>query len=215
MKDLNLKKKELTLVLASKSPRRFDLLSLTNLPFLQIVSDIKEESDKKDVIDFVIDIAAQKGSAIEKVLPEKNCLSISADTIVVLQNRIYGKPKDYNEAFEFLKNFSGKSHRVITGVCLRLTDKKKRLLKESTFHAETIVHFNNISRKDIEDYLESASFLDKAGAYGIQEAGMLFINKVEGSVSNVYGLPIDMVLDKIKNMLDEYNENGFRLREIF
>ena len=215
MKNSSQSQKELKLVLASKSPRRVDLLKMTRLPFEQIVLEIEETSNEKSIVKYAMDIANKKGMAVIPKLADKVSVVIAADTIVVLDDDIFGKPHDYDEAFTYMKELSGHVHNVITGVCLLLADKNKKILKKENFYSKTNVHFNNLDDEDIRDYLDNAKFSDKAGGYGVQESGITLINKVEGSISNVYGLPIDMVLVKMKTVLKTYMGKEVRLKKVF
>jgi len=120
-------------------------------------------------------------------------LLITADTVVCLNNEILGKPADYEEAFQMLRNLSNKSHEVITGVCLTSKNKKR------SFYAVTSVEFKLLSGDEIDYYIQNYKPYDKAGAYGIQEwIGAIGITHIEGSFYNVMGLPIQKLYEKIQ-----------------
>lgn len=171
-------------VLASKSPRRQELMKLISSDFVVAVEDIDEESSYAlSPIKAVEDIAKRKGEAVEKFYP--NDLIISADTIVVLDNRIIGKPVDKTDAKRILKELSNKIHYVHTGFRI------KYLSKEIVSHVTSEVIFNELSDELIDKYIASGSPLDKAGAYGVQDNDKYpIIKKVIGSIDNVIGFPV-------------------------
>lgn len=181
-------------VLASKSPRRQELMKLISSDFIVAVEDIDEESSYKlSPILAVEDIAKRKGEAVDKLYP--NDLIISADTIVVLNNQIIGKPSNKNEAKRILKELSNKSHYVHTGFRI------KYLNKEIVSHVTSEVIFNELSDELIDKYIASGSPLDKAGAYGVQDNDKFpIIKKVIGSVDNVIGFPVKEILEVIKEI---------------
>ena len=180
-------------VLASKSPRRQEMMKIISSDFIVAVEDINEEvSYKLSPIEAVQDIAKRKGEAVEKNYP--NDLIISADTVVVLDNKIIGKPKDENDAKKILKSLSNKSHYVHTGFRI------KYLNKEIISHVTSEVIFKKLSDELIEEYVKSGSPLDKAGAYGVQDNSQYpIIKKVIGSIDNVIGFP----LEEIKKAIEE------------
>ena len=180
-------------VLASKSPRRQELMKYISSDFVVASEDIDEESSYKlSPIKAVEDIARRKGEAVDKIYPED--LIISADTIVVLEDQIIGKPVDEADAKRILKNLSGKSHYVHTGFRI------KYLNKEIISHVTSEVIFNELSDELIEKYVKSGSPLDKAGAYGVQDNDKFpIIKKVIGSIDNVIGFPVK----EIKELVEE------------
>lgn len=181
-------------VLASKSPRRQELMKFISSNFVVASEDIDEESSYKlSPIKAVEDIAKRKGEAVEKYYPED--LIISADTIVVLDNQIIGKPIDELDAKRILKELSGKSHYVHTGFRI------KYLNKEIISHATSEVIFNELSDELINKYVKSGSPLDKAGAYGVQDNDKFpIIKKVIGSVDNVVGFPVNEIKELIEQI---------------
>jgi septum formation protein len=171
------------IILASGSPRRKELLTTLQLPFTILVSDVDETIDN-DIHphEAVMELAARKANIIAKKQAE--ALIVGADTVVALGNDILGKPKDVSEAKSMLQSLSGKKHTVYTGVCLCWRGKERR------FYERTEVLFWELSEQIIMDYIDSGSPFDKAGGYGIQDAGALFVRRIEGDYYNVVGLPI-------------------------
>tara|TARA_Y100000591_G_scaffold282479_1_gene262856 strand:+ start:434 stop:1018 length:585 start_codon:yes stop_codon:yes gene_type:complete len=173
------------IILASKSPRRAEILRMINLNFRVVPSKIKEEINPKIEQDEVaINISKAKAERISHLYP--NDIIIGADTIVVFDDEIFGKPKDKNESKKMLKALSGNSHKVITGVTIM--NKKLGILK--TFSELTEVSIQNIPTKKIEYYISNFNTLDKAGSYGIQEWFSVWIKKINGCYYNVMGLPV-------------------------
>lgn len=186
------------IILGSSSPRRFDILKKLNLEFDVIPSSYVEKHDQTDFsYDFVENLAYNKALAVAKQLKAegKNYPVIGADTIVVIDNKILGKPKDYNEAFTMLKNLSGKTHFVVTAVSVI----NSSTLKAQTKCETTYVTFKNLSDRQIENYINEFKPYDKAGAYGIQELPEGFVDKIEGECDNVIGLPSKTVLKLLEN----------------
>ncbi len=172
------------IVLASKSPRRKELLSLLDLDFEIITADTDETMDSAlPVSDEVARLSLQKAQAVaDKVA--SNSVIISADTIVTLDGKIMGKPKDKTAAFNMLKSLSGRSHNVLTGVTVMQGD--KRITKTVT----TAVTFRDITDEEITAYIETGEPMDKAGAYGIQGKASKFVSGINGDYFNVVGLPV-------------------------
>jgi len=179
MEQLNSK----NIILASKSPRRKELLASLGLNFQVEVKDVEEsypETMRGAAV--ALFIATKKAEAFQ-VKTDKDIV-IAADTIVSIDDRILGKPKDYNDAFEMLKLLSEKRHEVITGVALKTMDKVR------SFYEVTAVYFNKLNDEQIRYYIETFKPYDKAGAYGIQEwIGAVAVDHIEGSYTNVMGLP--------------------------
>lgn len=177
------------LVLASASPRRAALLAQVGLAFEVRVSDAAEDADRpgRDAAEVARDHARAKALAVARELPER--LVLGADTVVVLDGEVLGKPRDAQEADAMLRRLSGREHEVITAVALALGDGgRTRLLDE---HAErTRVRFRQLAAAEIADYAASGEPLDKAGGYGIQGRGALLVRAIEGCYFNVVGLPL-------------------------
>ncbi|MBR5321362.1 MAG: septum formation protein Maf [Clostridia bacterium] len=176
------------LVLASKSPRRSEILKNAGYDFEIRVADADETiPDGTKPEDAVVFLAARKAMAVNRADDET---VLGADTIVVLNNRILGKPKDREDAFNMLKSLSGRVHSVFTGVCIIENG------KSMTFAEETQVEFLPLSDEDIYKYIDTNDCYDKAGAYGIQGYASKFIRRISGDYFNVVGLPISAIFEK-------------------
>ena len=182
-------------VLASKSPRRKELMKQISPDFIVAVEDIDEEKYYRlPPIDAVRNIAKEKGKVVDKLYPED--LIISADTIVVLDNQIIGKPKDEEDAVRILKELSDKVHYVYTAY------RVKYLNKEIINYVETKVIFNKLDDDLIKRYVSSGSPLDKAGAYGAQDNDKFpIIKEVIGSYDNVIGFPVKEIKENIRKII--------------
>lgn len=195
---------KLNLILGSQSPRRKELLSWLNLPFTIITADLNEISNECEPSAIAVDLASQKAHAVfEKIEDAENPFVISSDTIVVLDGKVYGKPKDADEAREILSELSNRTHQVITGVSFLFKDLLTREVREHLFYDLTEVTFNEITPDLMAHYIATGDSLDKAGAYGIQGPSLTFISKVSGSYSNVVGFPLDKVVTELKNILGQ------------
>jgi len=182
------------IILASKSPRRQQLLTDLGLKFTVQSMDIPEEfPEELGMTEIPVFLAELKAEAFRPKLRYKQ-LVITADTIVWLDGKVLGKPADYNDGFRMLSGLSGNKHQVITGVCLLSPEKK------ISFYAVTDVWFKHLSDHEIHYYLENYEPYDKAGAYGIQEwIGYIGVNRIEGSFFNVMGLPVQSLYEHLKN----------------
>ncbi len=209
--------KKYQLVLASKSPRRKELLGYTGLSFVIDSCDVAEVSDATDPREFCEEIAHKKGDAVfEKIKAKSNAhFVISSDTIVVLDNVIYGKPKDEQDARKILMELSGKTHSVFTAVSFFFFDAFTGQKKVHAFSEETKVSFKDISSDLLDNYIATKDSLDKAGAYGIQGPSLTFIHHLDGSYSNVVGFPLDRVIEEMKLVLGETDEHPIRLDHFF
>jgi septum formation protein len=187
----NLQKYEI--ILASKSPRRQQLLSDLGLNFTVQSMDTPEDfPEDLAMTEVPVYLAELKAEAFRPIL-KKNQLVITADTIVWLDGQVLNKPIDYSDGFRMLKDLSGKKHQVLTGVCLLSIEKKV------SFYASTDVWFKELSDEEIQFYLENYRPYDKAGAYGIQEwIGYIGIYHIEGSFFNVMGLPVQSLYEHLK-----------------
>lgn len=174
------------LILASASPRRVDLLRSMGVEFDVVPSSADELHDESFAPDVLCELNAErKATDVEKLYPGR--IVLGADTLVALEGKLLGKPRDLAEASEMLRELSGKTHRVITGVCLCGPDRK------ATFSEVTEVSFRRLGAEVIRAYLAEVNVLDKAGAYGIQERGEMIVESISGSFSNVVGLPQERV----------------------
>ena len=188
-----------SIILASQSPRRKPLLELANINFEVFVSNILEDYPNDLPIEEVpIYIAKAKAKAVKDMLPNNKKPILAADTIVVIDNEILGKPKNREDAFEILSKLNGQKHKVITGVVI-LDDSLE------TFFAETtIVEFYQLTEEQLWFYIDTFKPFDKAGAYAIQEwIGAVGIKGIIGDFYNVMGLPIAKTL----NVLKKYMKN--------
>lgn len=181
------------IILASQSPRRKQLFEqYIGLPYLTYVPHIDEEASSYliDPIKIVRDISKRKAES----LPDeyKNDIIISADTIVVLNNEIIGKPKDELDAYNILKKLSNKTHEVITAYSIKKGD---QILTE---HVISYVTFHDLEESVILDYIASKSPLDKAGAYGIQDKQFKIVKQYQGSYNNIVGFPVDEIINSLK-----------------
>lgn len=200
---------KLKLILASKSPRRKELLGYVNIPFEIDSCDVEEVSSHVHPKLFCEDIAAQKGRAVfqkrvrelQKTNQEKNIFVISSDTIVFLDGVIYGKPKDRLDAKKILTDLSDKTHTVFTAVSFFFHDPVTQEVRSHSFSEETEVTFAEITNDLMEEYLNTGDSLDKAGAYGIQGPSLTFISSLRGSYSNVVGFPLNRVVEEMKTVL--------------
>ncbi|MGN0571901.1 MAG: Maf family protein [Candidatus Fimenecus sp.] len=181
------------LILASNSPRRAEILKQGGFSFEKRVSDADETLPADIAPDTAVEILAQrKGCAVFRAADE---VILAADTVVALRNRILGKPKDEEEAKEMLRALSGHTHSVFTGVYI--TDGEREFL----FHTQTRVTFYPLSETEIDMYVQSGEPLDKAGAYGIQGRGALFVEKIDGDYLNAVGLPLSKTARILKEVL--------------
>lgn len=179
------------LILASKSPRRQELMKLLGLNFRVVLKDVDETyPDELTPTEVATYIAQKKAKAFDETIT--NEIVITADTIVCVQNEIIGKPLDKAHAFEILSLLSGKKHEVITGVSLF------SCTQQNTFYEVSEVYFKNLTPAQINHYLTVGQPMDKAGAYGIQEwIGLIGIDKINGSYNNVVGLPTHRLYDEL------------------
>lgn len=198
-------KTKIKLILASASPRRKELLGHLRLPFQIVTKNIPEESDHTDPVKFSQEISEMKGQAVfADYLSDdaSSVLVVSADTIVCLGKKIYGKPANVDEARQFLNELSGQSHSVFTAVTLNLKMGKTTLTH--SFVEESKVTFNHISESLMERYLVTGDSLDKAGAYGIQGPSLTFISRVEGDYANVVGFPLSRFVLECEMLLKPF-----------
>lgn len=198
-----------SLVLGSQSPRRKELLSWLNIPFKIITADLAEISEESVSEKIAMDIASQKAHAVHaQASTVQNPFIISSDTIVVLDEKLYGKPKDREDARVILSELSDKTHKVVTGVSFLFHDENTNKMREHLFYDSTEVTFNEITKDLMDSYIATGDSLDKAGAYGIQGPSLTFISKVNGSYSNVVGFPLDKVVSELAIILgDDWKKN--------
>lgn len=189
------------LVLGSQSPRRKELLSHLGIPFTIQPSHIEEHSDEVDPQQIVEDLSRQKGKAVwAEVDKSINPFVVTSDTIVCLGDKIYGKPVDEADSRKILSELSGNTHRVITAISVFY--QKDEQVIERTISVQTMVKFREISNAMMDIYVSTGDGADKAGSYGIQSEGLIFIEKVEGSYSNVVGFPLDHFIALLRAEFD-------------
>ncbi len=185
------------IILASSSPRRQEILKMLNIPFKVIIpncdEDIPEDIPLEKAAEY---LATRKVNAVARSLPPEIEYPwiLGADTMVILGKKIYGKPQDQSEAFEFLKALQGKTHKVITGLALFNSE----LHYVSNRSAVTEVTFNKMTDEEINWYINTDEWHGAAGGYRIQGLASCFITKIKGTNSNVVGLPIFELYDMLK-----------------
>lgn len=200
------------LILASKSPRRFELLSMTGLSFevenahvdedkvlADVLSSYQEEGMRADMYLIAQEVAcAQAQAKASAALQDRSdVIVIGSDTVVVTESEILGKPRDEEDARRMLKELSGKTHRVYTGVSIQA---KGEIRNFYAYADVTFLPLDDMQEKLIETYIASGSPMDKAGAYGIQDAGSLLIDTVSGDYYAVVGLPVSRLLREMRAM---------------
>ena len=178
------------LYLASQSPRRTELLTQVGIDHTVVSSSYEESNEGYDSPIEMVKAQALGKARCAVGIPEGGIV-LGADTIVVLDNEVLGKPQDEADARQMLERLSGRSHSVVTGVALLIKG------DEVVFHNETKVYFKELATFEIESYIASGEPMDKAGAYGIQGKGALWVEKIEGSYTNVVGLPVEHVYDEL------------------
>lgn len=191
------------IILASQSPRRRKLLEQIKLDFIIEPSSCDESINAdEDPPAIVQTLALRKAEDVAE--NKRNALIIGADTIVVFNNQILGKPFSKKEAKNMLHTLGGSRHKVLTGVALVKTDPKENILKKETFVEETEVFFGHLTETEVEAYVAGGSPMDKAGGYGIQDDwGALFVERIEGDYNNVVGLPLYALYQHIKSFAPE------------
>ena len=189
------------MILASNSQRRQEILKDAGFNFKVITSNIEETSDKKIITERILDIAEKKLEQIAK--NNKNKFILAADTVVELNGKIFGKPKNREEAFKFLKILSDKVHRVITAYVFKNTS-KNILIKEIVVSE---VKFFGLNDDTINWYLDTGEPFDKAGAYGIQGYGRILVEKINGDFYSIMGFPIS-------NFLENLRKIGYKISQI-
>jgi septum formation protein len=189
--------KEYRIILASQSLRRRELIAKLDIPFV-IADDYHfDESYPPNIsIDKVAGFLAEKKSDACPLTLTDNEILVTADTTVICQNELFGKPENKADAIAMLKTLSGQKHEVLTGVCLRDIRRKR------VFTVVSAVFFTRLTDDDIEYYVENYQPFDKAGAYGIQEwIGYTGIERIEGSYSNVMGLPVECLWKELNHFI--------------
>jgi len=182
------------IVLASASPRRKRLLTEISLKFDVVPSNAEESTDlsKMPIEELVQKNALMKARAVTDKFP--NALVIGCDTDIFFKGKLVGKPKNEEDAKRILREFSNEWHSIVSGIAIINTETGK----EITDFEKTSVKVKKLNEEEIEEYVETGEPLDKAGAYGIQEKGQFLIEKFDGSYSNIVGLPLDKLVERLK-----------------
>ena len=186
--------KKYNIVLASKSPRRQELLKGIGVDFTILTKEVDESFPSRlPLIDVAPFLSLKKAKAFEDTELPDNYMVITADTVVIVENEILGKPKDHNDAVRMMNLLSGRVHKVVTGVTVHTKTKTK------TFSVISKVTFESLDNQEIDYYIDNFKPYDKAGAYGVQEwIGYIGVSNVEGSYYNVMGLPTQKLYKVLK-----------------
>lgn len=190
MKDLKIK-----LILASTSKQRQDILKMVGLKYEVISSKAEEYSDKKEPSEYVKELSKQKAESVANQIKEK-AIIISADTVIYMNNKIYEKPKNKEEAFNNIKEMSGKITYAYTGITIKDLYKEK----ETNFYDMCEVYINNVDDEDIKWYVEHEEKILKTCGYAILGKAALFLNKVNGDYNTLIGISPSKVYDKLKEL---------------
>ena len=190
---------KLTVVLASASPRRTELLEQGNIKHVVMPSHCEEVITSQVPSQVVEELSAQKAEDVYQQYEKKNAgdfLVIGSDTVVAADGKILGKPKDKEEAYQMISMLQGKAHQVYTGVTLLIKKDGKKIRK--TFHECSDVYVYPMCKEEIREYIATGEPMDKAGAYGIQGLCARFVEKIQGDYNNVVGLPVGRIYQELK-----------------
>lgn len=191
----------MNIILASASPRRKEILENVNVKFTVVASNIDEVIlDNEPPKELVMRLAFEK--CMDVARKNEDALVIGADTIVVMDDQILGKPKNEEDAYNMIELLSNKKHQVITGISLINLSLDKKVID----YVVSEVTFKDLSKETIRDYINTKESLDKAGAYGIQGYGSLLVESISGDYFNIVGLPISRISDLLK---ENFNVNLF------
>lgn len=199
---------QIPIILASNSPRRKELLERAGYTFTVMPSDCDESTDIRFPKDMVMELAGRKAENVYKKVCADRAgaeaeaqpfIVIGSDTVVALNGRILGKPVDYDDAYNTLNSLSGQTHNVYTGVSIMYYDGER--CRTKTFYENTEVTFYPMTHEEIVGYLATGDPFDKAGSYGIQTQGGLFVKEIKGSYDNVVGLPLSRLYHELNEML--------------
>ena len=186
-------------ILASKSPRRKEILETLGISFTIVTADTDEQSEQSDPALLVEQLALQKATDVQDLLDaqdilEPDTLIIASDTVVALNGEILGKPRDRDDAYRMIKGLQNTTHHVLSGIAFCYLD-PNGIRRGAVSHASTAVHFGPMSEADINLYVDSKEPYDKAGAYAIQGLAGRWITGIEGDYFNVVGLPVNTMCD--------------------
>ncbi len=195
------------IILASSSPRRRELMAQAGFAFEVLVSEADETIETETPVEMVEVLSERKAAAVAEEIKrqgfaEESILLVGADTMVAIDGKKLGKPKDEKGAEEMLEELSGRTHQVYTGVTLIRLKKAENgsILQESrTFSEGTDVSFYPLTKEEIRSYIATGEPMDKAGAYGIQGKAAVFVKEIKGDYNNVVGLPIARLYQELKN----------------
>ena len=190
---------KLTVVLASASPRRTELLEQGNIKHVVMPSHSEEVITSQVPSQVVEELSAQKAEDVYQQYEKKNAgdfLVIGSDTVVAADGKILGKPKDKEEAYQMISMLQGKAHQVYTGVTLLIKKDGKKIRK--TFYECSDVHVYPMCKEEIREYIATGEPMDKAGAYGIQGRAAIFVKGIQGDYNNVVGLPVGRLYQELK-----------------
>ncbi len=211
-----------SLILASKSPRRKELVGHVGIPFEIVSVETDEVSSFIHPSEIVTDVAKQKGEVVFEALSNREGfkktffpLVVASDTLVALGDKVFGKPSGKDSARDMLLELSGKKHTVYTAVYLLRVDTKSKHVVKKSFFEKTDVTFAKINSDVLEHYLDTGESLDKAGAYGIQASALTFITSIEGSYSNVVGFPLAEFVENLKSFLGYDDDDFGKWRDCF
>lgn len=208
-------------ILASQSPRRKELVGHLGIPFSILLPSGDEDDSESNPQVLATNLAKRKANEVivqikrqqKHISSGQGVVVLAADTVVALNGKLFGKPQDVTHAREMLLELAGETHQVTTGVSLQCLLNNHEF--SETWQVTSKVSFHPLSMDVLEHYLKTGESLDKAGAYGIQGAGLVFINQVHGSYSNVVGLPIDTVMIHLKQLMTPYYSPGSDWRSLF
>ena len=191
------------IILASKSPRRKEILETLGITFTIMTADTDEHSDQTDPALLVEQLALQKATDVQEMLEAQNALEpdtliIASDTVVALNGEILGKPRDRDDAYRMIAGLQNTTHHVLSGIAFCYYDAQGNC-RGAVSHASTAVHFGPMSEADITLYIDSKEPYDKAGAYAIQGLAGRWITGIEGDYFNVVGLPVNTMCDLAKH----------------
>ena len=189
----------MNVILASKSPRRKEILETLGISFTIVTADTDEQSTQTDPALLVEQLALQKATDVQDLLDAQNALApdtliIASDTVVALNGEILGKPRDRDDAYRMIKGLQNTTHHVLSGIVFCYVD-AHGTHRGAVSHASTAVHFGPMSEADIALYIDSKEPYDKAGAYAIQGLAGRWITGIEGDYFNVVGLPVNVMCD--------------------
>ena len=189
-----------TIILASGSPRRKELLAMIEKNFVVRVSQEEEAITSQNPADVTVELSRQKAEAVAEISEENPCLIIAADTVVAVDDAILGKPANKQAARAMIEKISGRTHQVYTGVTL--IHRTGRVHEMKSFAVCTEVHVAKMEAEEVEEYISTEEPYDKAGAYGIQGLFGKYVTGIEGDYNNVVGLPVARLYQEMKEIME-------------